>query len=263
MGTDRTLNTIYPSNKHRTEEYLKKFDREKTLKHLIKSSSPIIYDIGANNGDSLKEFKHWWPNSEVHCFEPQEECWDELDSYVTDYKDSVYINKFAVSNESSTNNIFYTHKISSGLSGFNKINLKSKDSVYLQQLHLKEPNKVSDYEDSINHIRTVKTIRMDEYIETVENYSSHIDLLKIDTQGFEPQVLDSFGTKLQDVDVIITELMFYDYYERSLSFSDIEKYLLPAKFHLYDISHIAKNPMNGRTDWIDVIYVHERLRKHI
>jgi len=60
--------------------------------------------------------------------------------------------------------------------------------------------------------------------------------------------------------VVLTELMFFDYYEKSLSFSDIERFLLPAGFHLYDISHISKNPMNGRTDWVDVIYVNKRLR---
>ena len=65
---------------------------------------------------------------------------------------------------------------------------------------------------------------------------------------------------LSKIDVVITELMFYDFYERNLSFSDIEKHLLPAGFHLFDISHISKNPMNGRTDWVDVIYVNDRIR---
>ena len=55
--------------------------------------------------------------------------------------------------------------------------------------------------------------------------------------------------------------ILYDFYERSLSFSDIENYLLKSDFTMYDISHISKNPMNGRTDWIDVIYVNNRLRK--
>ena len=87
-----------------------------------------------------------------------------------------------------------------------------------------------------------------------QNNINKVDILKIDTQGYEPEVLDGFGERLSDIDVVITELMFYDYYERSLSFTDIEKYLLPAGFQLYDISHISKNPMNGRTDWVDVIY---------
>jgi FkbM family methyltransferase len=250
----------YPSNQQRTEDYLKKFNREKTLKYLIKDHSPVIFDVGANNGGSLEEFKSWWPDSEIHCFEPQEECWKDLDSRASNYfEDTVFVNKFAIGSESSSNNIFYTHEINSGVSGFNKINLKSKDSVHLQNLINNESDQVKEYENSLNHGRNVDIVRMDEHIETLNNFANHIDLLKIDTQGFEPQVLEGFGSKLSCVDVIITELMFYDYYERSLSFSDIEKYLLPAGFQLYDISHIAKNPMNGRTDWVDVIYVNERL----
>jgi len=74
--------------------------------------------------------------------------------------------------------------------------------------------------------------------------------------------LESIGKKLKNVHVVITELMFYDYYERSLSFSDIERTLLPSGFKLYDISHITKNPMNGRTDWIDVIYLNKNFNKN-
>jgi hypothetical protein len=30
--------------------------------------------------------------------------------------------------------------------------------------------------------------------------------------------------------------------------------LKPHCFKLFDISHVSKNPLNGRTDWVDVIY---------
>ena len=116
----------------------------------------------------------------------------------------------------------------------------------------KDTTAVQNYNDSLNHERLVDIIRPDDYMN--QNNINKVDILKIDTQGYEPEVLDGFGERLSDIDVVITELMFYDYYERSLSFTDIEKYLLPAGFQLYDISHISKNPMNGRTDWVDVIY---------
>ena len=47
----------YPTNQERTANYLKKFDREKTIKYLIKDSHPFILDVGANVGTSLDEFK--------------------------------------------------------------------------------------------------------------------------------------------------------------------------------------------------------------
>ena len=104
----------------------------------------------------------------------------------------------------------------------------------------------------------MQVIRLDEYINSIDP-NLHIDFLKIDTQGYEPEVLEGLGKKLENVDVVLTELMFFDFYERSLSFSDIEKYLLKHNFKMYDISHISKNPMNGRTDWIDIIYANERV----
>lgn len=247
----------HSTNQERTEEYLKIFDREKTLKYLIKGSHPMIFDVGANVGSTLGEFKDWWSASTVHCFEPQEECWESLEKQASQYasKEAI-INRHAVGSVSNVNATFYSHDITSGQSGFNKINTNSLDSVHLNKLS--DSDAVQEYEETLNHEREVKIVRLDDYMSTSE--IAHVDLLKIDTQGYEPEVLEGLGQRLSDVDVVITELMFYDYYERSLSFSDIERFLLPAGFHLYDINHIAKNPMNGRTDWVDVIYVNKRLR---
>jgi FkbM family methyltransferase len=251
--------TDYASNQERTAEYLKRFDREKTLKHLVKEVRPVIFDVGANVGSTMEEAKQWWPGARVHCFEPQEECWPPLEARARQYPaGDVVINKCAAGTTPSDRTTFYTHDITSGQSGFNKINLHSLDSVHLNRLLEQGPDAVQTYEKSLNHERTVKTIRLDEYMAAASLDRVHV--LKIDTQGFEPEVLGGLGRRLADVDVVITELMFYDYYERSLSFSDIERSLLPAGLRLYDISHISKNPMNGRTDWVDVIYVHDRLR---
>jgi 2-O-methyltransferase len=248
-------------NVERTAKYLEIFSREKTIKSLVNKVDPVIFDIGANNGSSLDEFKEWWPQSQVHCFEPQDECLPELNESANRLSNEgkVYINHIAAGNKSNETAKFYTHDINSGVSGFNKINMKSRDSLDLNKLEKEGLEKKIEYGNTLNHVREVATLRLDDYISSHDTPIERINLLKIDTQGFEPEVLEGLGEKLNMVDVVLTELMFYDFYERSLSFSDIEKYLLKAHFQLYDISHIAKNPMNGRTDWIDVIYVNKRL----
>jgi len=247
----------YPTNQERTADYLKNFDREKTLKYLINQECPIIFDVGANIGSSLEEFKEWWPTSSVHCFEPQQECWNLLDNIAHKYSE-VYINKYAIGSKHNEESTFYSHDLNTGISGFNKVNLDSLDSIMLNQVKESSNESLISYKDSLNHERKVKIHRLDKYMS--HNKVQKINLLKIDTQGYEPEVLEGLGEQLSKVDVVIAELMFYDYYERSLSFSDIENYLIPAGFHLYDINHIAKNPMNGRTDWVDVVYVNERIR---
>ena len=70
------------TNQDRTNEYLKIFNREKVIKLLIKKNDPVIFDVGSNVGDTLVEFKKWWPISKIHCFEPQEECWPNLISKI-------------------------------------------------------------------------------------------------------------------------------------------------------------------------------------
>ena len=127
------------------------------------------------------------------------------------------------------------------------------DSIRIDELKKESNNKLEEHYSKLNHERFVDILRLDEYMNNAG--INHVDLLKIDTQGYEPEVISGLGERLSDVNVIVTELMLYDYYERSMSFSDIELYLLPAGFKLYDISSISKNPMNGRTDWVDVIYV--------
>ena len=244
---------MQPTNEQRTEEYFKKFDREKVLKLLINDMAPVIFDVGANNGSSLAQFKAWWPDATVHCFEPQKECWAELDVRAAQYTlGSVFINKVGAGEMASESLTFYTHDLTNGQSGFNRINTNSHDSIRLRELNDSQ-QMLDEYAASLNHAREVPLVRLDSYI--ANNLIDKVSLLKIDTQGYEPEVLSGLGDRLSDIDVVITELMFYDFYERSLSFSDIEKYLLPAGFKLYDISHISKNPMNGRTDWVDVIYV--------
>ena len=248
----------FGKNEERTAEYLKQFNREKVLKRLINQNNPIIFDIGANNGSSLIEFKKWWPDSIIHCFEPQKECWEDLHTIQSEHEnDSIVINKFALGDSDTDAKEFFTHDLNSGISGFNKINLKSKDSIDISTIQ-NDKNKIKQHSETINHSREVRLMRLDSYVSKV-SLNNHIRLMKIDTQGYEPEILKGAGDFLKNVDIVLTELMFYDYYERSLSFSDIERYLHPADLRLYDISHIAKNPMNGRTDWVDVIYVNKRV----
>ncbi len=249
----------YPNNQERTKSYLEKFNREVVLKLLINSKSPVILDVGANDGSSLTEFKSFWPESIIHCFEPQHICWEKLEEKANKYPiDSVFINKFALGNKVVDKKQFYSHDISTGISGFHKINLNSKDSINIKNFKNNEKS-LEEYKKKINHKNLVKVKRLDNYM--TENNLKKIDLLKMDTQGYEPQILEGLSDHLSKIHLIITEIMFYDFYEKNISFYDIEKHLIPYGFKIYDISHISKNPHNGRTDWVDVIYINEEFNK--
>ena len=76
----------------------------------------------------------------------------------------------------------------------------------------------------------------------------------MDVQGAELLILEGASSILNNTDIIVSELNLYDLYETRISFLEFEKLIIPYNFELYDISHISKNPLNGRTDWVEVIY---------
>jgi len=95
-------------NEERSADYYNKWDTEKTLKHLIKRSDSLIFDVGVNNGSSVNDFKRWWPESHIHCFEPQEECLQDLLETAASYDGvgSVKINSVAVGSVPTNEGVF-------------------------------------------------------------------------------------------------------------------------------------------------------------
>ena len=86
-----------------------------------------------------------------------------------------------------------------------------------------------------------------------------IDLLKIDTQGNELNVLKGSKKLLKNVKFIKLELMLYDYYEKSYSISDFELFLKKFNFKIFNILEVQQNPVNLKTDWIEVLFFNNSL----
>lgn len=240
----------YKSSEERTQEYLKRFDRQSILKSLIPIKDPLIFDVGANVGQTLQQFKNIWPKAEIHCFEPIPQFYDQLFENSKMY-DNVSCYNHGFSDVNNENVKFYYHEVQPMLSGIYKLNANSKDSVAINEPDLAGVSKDEFLKNSNQEI-SVKMHKLDTFTGYwgIEN----IDILKLDTQGSESKILKGAKKTLESTSIVLTELNFYDLYSKSLSFYDIEKYLKPAGFKLYDISYISKNPLNGRTDWVDVIY---------
>ena len=125
--------------------------------------NPIIFDIGANDGQSIKRFNSIFPKSIIYSFEPIEELFKKI---IKLYNTKNFIvNNFALG-EKEEKKIFYINK-HSFTSSFFKINNKYKE------LH--------DF-DKAQKTTNVKVMTLDKYIK-LHNVKK-IDILKIDTQGY-------------------------------------------------------------------------------
>jgi len=233
----------------RNKDFKKKFNREKIIQDLVKTPQPVIFDVGAHIGESVTFLKKSFPDSSLYSFEPDPESFSILTSSVGGMSQCFNI---ALSDADGTA-CFYRNSISH-TNSLHKVNTKSKDSIGIARA---VENGDLSYIQDFNQEIDVPTMRLDTF--TLEHAIDHIDLLKIDVQGAECAVLEGGVSSLEKTKVIILEISFFDYYDKQTSFMDVEKIIHPLGFRLFTISEISNNPMNGRTDWVEVIYINTNL----
>ena len=231
------------------------FDRYKVLKQLFEKKI-LVFDIGANVGQTILEISKNFKSTEIHSFEPQSDCINQIKELITKLgsKHKVIVNNLAVGNKIIKKKRFFQNK-SSDLSSFLKINTKSK-----LKISMKELSKQKSFLKTINKPTFVEQTTLNHYLK-IKKISS-IDILKIDTQGYEKNVLLGCSEILKNIKVICLEMNFWDYYEKSLSFFEIEK-LIKSHFQFWDVSFIYKNPKWHCTDYMDVIYINKNFLKKI
>ena len=213
--------------------------------HLMKTSSPLVFDVGANRGQSIVRYKGLFPSSNIHCFEPNG---DEISRLKEIYQNdkTIVLNEVAVGAQREVKKFFLN--ANSAHSSFKKL---KKDTEWLKkrskQLNIKQENyTVASTEVSV--------ITLDSYC--AENKIKHIDILKIDTQGFEEKVLLGASGLLKKggISLIQLELTISEIYEAPLAIYDVEKHLVPRGYKLFGSSRSG----NLLSDYIfetDHIYV--------
>lgn len=215
----------------------------------INIENPIIFDVGANQGQSIQRFKKIFPKSIIHAFEPIKEEFDKLQN---EFKNdsSIFLNNYALGNSLGENKFYIM--ASTGHSSFLKI---SPNTEWL---------KIRSKEFGVNENEYIKKV-VDVKINTINNYCNNnnilkIDILKLDTQGFEEKILAGASEIIPRIKLIETELMFDNVYEKRLNFYDIEKHILKHNFRLLAIEPLNfSNLLEGYMFCVDAIYFNEKI----
>jgi FkbM family methyltransferase len=118
------------------------------------NKNPIIFDVGANKGQSIERFKKIFPDSLIHAFEPNTFEYEILKNKYRDDK-KIILNNFAVGDKKETKSFYITAK--SGSSSFNKLNLNSE---WLKKRSKQFNTSTNGYTKSIEK---VNIITLDEY----------------------------------------------------------------------------------------------------
>lgn len=145
---------------------------------MLSGSRPIIVDVGANIGQFCSAAKLFFPKSSVYSFEPDPEVFEQLEANLQGAKGVELFNIGL--GEKREKLPFYVHNLSV-MSSF-----KQYDG--------------HDYTDSDTKYLEIRSL------DKVLSKVPHIQLLKIDVEGFEMQVLRGGVKTLQRTDYLLIEI---------------------------------------------------------
>ncbi len=192
----------------------------------------LFFDIGANVGQTVLEFRKHFPSAVIHSFEPLPSAYRELRA-LADQTPDVHAWNFGFGSACTTATI--------------NVNTHSPMSSLLE---LGPAGWGSVQSQTTVSIRTV-----DDFCE--EHNIARIDLLKTDTQGFDLEVLRGAERVLPDVGLVLTELNFAEIYRDQPPWTAICQYLVDRDFALVNFYEMKFAGLVG--SWANALFANRRL----
>lgn len=202
---------------------------------LMQGSVGTIFDVGANNGDTVLAYASLFPEAEIYAFEPFP---DTYKGMVENIGNKAKLHPFekAVSDQVGTS-VFHVNN--------------SVDTNSL--LASKEMGLNSDRQVQNKGVIEVGTITIDNFCS--EHKIRQIDILKLDIQGGELAALKGAESLLKQkkIRLIYSETYFRQQYVDQPLMYDIANYVNQFGYNLQDLY----NPIygNGSIAWCDVIFL--------
>ena len=197
----------------------------------------IVFDIGANIGQFGQELRQAGYNGNIVSFEPLSEAHNQL------------------SNSAISDSAWIIHpRVALGdHDGEVEINIanNSVSSSVLPMLGLHSSAAVDSYYVSSE---TTPLARLDSISEIYLNSESR-PFIKIDTQGFEWQVLDGSKETLLRARGVLIEMSLVPLYEKQRLWRDLIDRMEASGLTLWSIHKGFTDPRNGRLLQVDVVFL--------
>jgi FkbM family methyltransferase len=145
-------------------------------RRLTRTAVDVIFDVGANVGQSTLEFRRWYPNATIHCFEPIASTFERLQANVRPMR---RVN---------------AHKLAFG---------DAARTVAMQVAALSDMSGVDSTFDT-TRTENVEVQALDQFCH--RHKIDRIDYLKIDTEGHDLKVLEGAESLLTTDSVAIVQV---------------------------------------------------------
>ena len=181
----------------------------------------ILIDVGAHHGESIRYFNKHFLIDEIYAFEPSINNFKILKKKIK-HLNNIQIFNLALGDKKGYVD-FHNHydSESSTLVKINKnSNYFKKKNIYLDFLNLKRKNS-NNTKVEINTLNNLINFEKKKYI----------DLIKIDTEGYDFKVVKGLGKLINKVRYIYFEHHFHDMLIKDYKFNDIDQYLKKNNFN--------------------------------
>ncbi|MDA9744272.1 FkbM family methyltransferase [Candidatus Pelagibacter sp.] len=212
------------------------------LKKMKLNDFNVVFDVGAHKGETIDLYLKHFNIEKLYSFEPNYFTFNYLKKKIDKIKNiknktEITIENIALGKENKQ--IMMKHLDESSSSTIKEINT---DSNYFKRkkkllLNLKNKNFFSEI--------SAQQICLDEYMS--KKNISKIDFLKIDTEGYEFEVLSGAKNNIKNVNLVLFEHHYHDMIKKNYKFSNLHDLLNKNNFEQI---YKAKMPFRKTFEYI-------------
>lgn len=213
-------------------------DVARDLRDVLGSPPKVIFDVGANVGQTATTLAAQFPSAHVFSFEPDPQVFEQLRANVASMP-NVSPHPIAFGAENATRSLFVT-KSSEGSS---LLPIAAEASRF----------SLGGWAQSAGE-KSVRVQRLDRF--AAEHGIKTIDLLKSDTQGAELHVFEGAGDLLHPAAIraIFCEVMFIPVYEGQAFFEQVYARLKDRGYRLAGLYNEVRDRTH-RLTWCDALFI--------
>ena len=191
----------------------------KKINFLLGKNFSILVDVGSHHGEYILNIKKKFNIKEIYGFEPNPIAFKILKKNVINF-DEINIYNHGITDKEEDK--ILNQNVESSSSSINLLNENSK--YYKKKYFLFNFLNLKKVSNPIN----IKTISLANFID--KKKIDKIDLLKIDTEGYEFKVIKGLGESISKIKLIHLEHHFDDMIIKNYKLSDIHNYLKSNNF---------------------------------
>ena len=202
------------------------------IANLLPDDKALVFDVGANVGQSVRSFRASLRNAEIHSFEPSPSTFDQLKSNTAQFP-NVHLWNCALGSSASQ--------------------MRLLENTMPEWTSFLRPSEFAW--GSVAKETPVAVTTIDDFCK--EHDIARIDVLKSDTQGYELEVFKGAEQMFarNAVRLIYCELIFSDMYKNMPSFGQLYDHLISRGFFLVSFYGISYE--RGLAGWTDGLFIHK------